>query len=236
MAGAAYGPYAGFHDIVSGQIGQQTAPVEDHLVVFDCNAYLDVARLLGPPFSWDVFQDAAVQYANDEVPHPTDSAVDSLRALAVCLSGFFAEPHTLQVWGADHIADTVEYKAKQSSTPHSVTGLYGLGWKEQDAANLVSDLVCGTVDVSGGAWAGNPMAVGNPPLDHEDGKVFGACKHLVNSDALAQVYCVTRDEGFIREHLAGNLGSQVQVLRPWEFLNMVRSARARQKMPKPLGY
>ena len=69
-----------------------------HVVVFDCNIYLDAARIIGAPFSWEAFDRAVARLARLPVPHPTDKAFDSLRAMAACTSGRFAGEEVLEVW------------------------------------------------------------------------------------------------------------------------------------------
>lgn len=88
-----------------------------HLVVFDCNVYLDIACLLGPPFSWANFDAAAARAARQTVPHPVNPAVDSLRAVAACASGTFTGDETLEVWTNAHIDKLVRGKAVQPHAP-----------------------------------------------------------------------------------------------------------------------
>ena len=72
-------------------------------MVFDCNIYLDAARVLGAPFTWDAFDSRVAQVSKAAVPHPFDSMLDSLRAIALCTSGRFAGNETLEVWTSAHI-------------------------------------------------------------------------------------------------------------------------------------
>lgn len=102
-------------------------------MVFDCNVYLDVASLIGSPFTWDKFDAAAARLARVPVPHPRDATFDSLRALAACTSGRFAGDEALEVWTSSHIDRIVRGKAAQSSTANPDTGYRGLGWDAQAA-------------------------------------------------------------------------------------------------------
>ena len=61
---------------------RNAAPDERVLVVLDVNIYLDMARLLGDPFSWDAFDAALAVHATEPNPHPADARIDSLRAIA----------------------------------------------------------------------------------------------------------------------------------------------------------
>lgn len=202
-----------------------------HVVVFDVNVYLDVANLLEAPFSWTKFDAVAATSVSDLVPHPTDGRVDSLRAIAVCLSGRFAGPETLEVHSSDHIVRIAWLKATQSATSTD-SDTRGLGWSERDAHSLVEDLIDHVVDQTFGTRVSNLIPDGNPPLDHEDGMVFGACRHLAGLDPLAHVYCITRDRDFRQSFLDKRLTSHSRVLNPAEFVALTRHARARLASPR----
>lgn len=196
-----------------------------HVVVFDCNVYLDVARLLGPPYSWGALTGAAARTAREPVPHPSDRAYDSLRAIAVCQSGRLAGDEGLEVWTNAHIEATVRYKAQQSTTPDPGTGYRGLGWGEADAQTLIDDLIGTIIADSNGGTLGATVPDSNPPLDYEDGMVYGACRWLAGDDPLCNVYCVTRDRNFIKDRQEGRLSGHSRVLSPSAFVESVRKAR-----------
>ncbi|MFV4913046.1 hypothetical protein PFZ49_05650 [Microbacterium lacticum] len=196
-----------------------------HAVVFDCNVYLDVAEVLGEPYSLQAFNKRAAQVGRDPLPH-NDSKIDSLRALAVCTSGRFAGAETLEVWTSDHIDRMVRNKAMHPTTEDAVTGFRGLGWSQASAEALVDDLVYGVIDASGGGTIGQAFPDGEPPLDHEDGLVYGACREVMRADALCRTYCVTNDRGFLSDAREGRLPDHTIVLAPARFVALVRSARA----------
>lgn len=196
-----------------------------HVVVFDVNVYLDVANLLGPPFTWDKLSKAAASVAREPVPHRNDLAYDSLRAIAACTSGRFAGSESLEVWTNAHIDKMVRSKARQPASPDPRTGHRGLGWGGDEANGLVTELIEGLTARSLGGTLGDTYPDGNPPLDHEDGMVYGACKWLAGDDPLCMVYCVTRDRGFISAHSNGSLTKHSYVLTPTRFLLLLRSAR-----------
>ncbi|XVV11070.1 hypothetical protein ACQP2X_40470 [Actinoplanes sp. CA-131856] len=177
-------------------IGDDESP--RHIVVFDCNVYLDTAALLGPPFTWEKFDAAVARLSRVPVPHPSDAAADSLRAIAATTSGHFAGDESLEAWTSSHIDIIVRGKAEQRTEPDPLTGYRGLGWSRADAQTLVDELIYGVTDWSGGGSLGRCFPDGNPPLDHEDGMVYGACRQLAGEDPLAHVYCVTRDRGFLK--------------------------------------
>lgn len=201
--------------------------IQRHLVVFDCNIYLDAASIVGQPFVWSNFDAAIARLARIAVPHPRDGAQDSLRALAACTSGRFAGDEALEVWTSSHIDTIVRGKASQPTSPDPRTGYQGLGWSMGEAQALVDSLIYGLVDRSGGGSAGELFPDGNPPLDHEDGMVFGVCRHLAADDPLARVYCVTRDRGFLKAHDSGALSRHSYVIPPAKFIALIRAARLR---------
>lgn len=163
----------------------QDEPVK-HAVVFDVNIYLDIADLLGPPFTWVAFSAATAQHSNYPLPNRADGRVDSLRAVAVCQSGRFAASHPLAVWTSAHIDSLVRRKAAER-----------LGWTYTEAQHLVDLLVHGIMTDSDGGTLGLMLPYGNPPLDHEDGMVYAACRDAMDADdVLVERFCVTRDPRF----------------------------------------
>lgn len=194
------------------------APPAVHVVTFDVNVYLDVAELLGPPFTWEKFNDAAAAHANSPLPHP-NPAVDSLRALAVTTTGRFAGPIPLEVWSGDHIDGLTYEKAIQpraAATPEE----RGLGWTPEDAEGLVQDLIWGLVDRSGGGLCEMPrIPYGNPPLSHEDGMVYRTAAD--SGDEPCDRFCITNDRLFREADLPG----PITVLYPAQWVELVRSSR-----------
>jgi hypothetical protein len=197
----------------------------NHIVVFDVNVYLDVATLLGSPFSWEKLQRAAAQLAGAGAPVPhRDPRCDSLRAISVCSSGRLAGfSHPLQVWTSPHIDALVRHKAVQADDEAAYPEDRGLGWEARAAQGLVDDLIWGIVERTGGDTVGMHYPFGNPPLDHEDGMVYGACKEAAGGDVLCERYCVTNDQEFISADLPG----YARVMSPATFVRLVRSARFR---------
>lgn len=199
-------------------------PPQRHVVVFDCNVYLDVAHLLGEPYTRESFDSHAAQLAGAPLP-AGDPRHDSLRAIAICTSGRFAGLETIEVWTCNHIDRMVRNKAMHPTTPDPA-GFRGLGWNQDHAEALVSDLVYGVVDSSGGDSIGDTVPDGDPPLDHEDGLVYGACREIVHEDPLCKSYCVTNDKQFVRDFEGGRLSDHTVVLTPARFVALVREARS----------
>ncbi|WP_157408600.1 hypothetical protein [Actinoplanes sp. N902-109] len=206
-----------------------------HTVVFDVNVLLDVADLVGPPFTWEKFNTAAARNNAAPVPNSADRRVDSLRAVAVTTTGFLAKPDLLQVWTSDHIDRLLVHKAAQprnGPNPES----RGLGWTTDHAdlllANFLDDLV---YDMTGGGRVEIVGVSGHPPLDHEDACVFTTACEAARDVAPPPIrYCVTRDRGF---RSAAGLAGQVSILYPDEFVRLVRRSRAvlaMRPMKRPL--
>lgn len=194
-----------------------------HTVVFDVNVYLDVASLVGPPFTWEKLQGVAVSHRTASLPHLPDRRVDSLRAIAVSQGGRFAGPEPLQVWTSDHIDDLVVRKASQprgGPTPET----RGLGWSHEHAQDLLIDLVDELVyEKTDGGRVTIVGVDGNPPLGHEDACVFTTALGAATDAAPPSIkYCVTCDGPFRK---AQGLNPNVTVLYPHEYVDMVRKSR-----------
>ncbi|MFI5930902.1 hypothetical protein [Actinoplanes sp. NPDC051494] len=188
------------------------------------NILLDVADLLGPPFTWAKFNESAVRNNAAPVPNQRDRRVDSLRAVAVTTTGRFAGPDLLQVWSSDHIDQLLVRKAHQprnGGVPESC----GLGWSLDDAEALLVDLLDELVyEKTGGGRVEIVGVSGNPPLDHEDARVFTTALAAAGDAAPPSIkYCVTRDRRF---RSASGLSDNVLVRYPDEFLDLVRRSRA----------
>jgi hypothetical protein len=139
------------------------------------------------------------------------------------------------VWTNAHIDKIVRGKASQPTEPDD-RGYRGLGWDPWAAQSLVDDLIGGIAAFSNGGTLGDHYPDGNPPLDHEDGMVYGACRTLASEDPLANVYCVTRDKGFLKAHKENRISGHTRVLTPSMFLALVRAARTQysfRRIPPP---
>ncbi len=195
--------------------------VTTHIVVFDVNVFLDVASLIGPPFTWRALTEHSARVSGAPVPHPTDPRHDSLRAIAGTQSGKFAGVQPMQVWTSAHIDALVRHKACQPNDDALFPEDRGLGWSPEHGQGLVDDLIWGLVDRTAGDTVGDVYPYGDPPLSHEDGLVFGACREALDQDLLCERYCVTND----RDFLGGDLPGHIRVLRPAQFVRLLRAAR-----------
>lgn len=204
------------------------------VVVFDVNVYLDVAQLLGEPFTWYAFGERAGLEFGLPVPAP-DPRIDSLRAIAYTLRGELAPGVRLEAWTSAHIDDLVELKARQPAESKLPPEERGLGWQPDAAAALVDDFVHGLVfeETHGGTCGDLEIAQGTPPLSHEDGLVMAAARCAGDGEIAAR-YCITRDVEF-RE--AEGLPNDVQVMYPNEYVAMIRQIRLLEALrglaPKP---
>jgi hypothetical protein len=195
------------------------------VVVFDVNVYLDIAELLGAPFTWEKLASAVAPQMGSPCPHPTDSRIDSLRAVALCTSGRFAGDQQLEVWTSSHIDHLVVHKLTQP-TAAATQELTGLGWDLPASEYLLESLVYDLVyDKSGGGSVGEvKIAAGSPPLSHEDGLVFRTALEAGEAGASSLVkYCITNDREFRKSE--PSLTSEVLVLYPFEWVKLVRQAR-----------
>lgn len=213
-------------------MADQTAPDDRLLVVPDVNAYLDVARLVGEPFSWAGFDAVLAIHASEPNPHPTDAAVDSLRALAALRSGSSPAGVAREVWTSNHIIATTAFKAHQDSSAADPRDR-GLGWSLASAQQLVDELIWGLVDFSDGDNIGDvEIAYGSPPLDHEDGLVFATAHGagFIEVDYYHKVV-ITRDRGFASATLPG----LTEVMHPATWLSLHRGEERTVAFKRLLG-
>ncbi|GAA3736337.1 hypothetical protein GCM10022239_10280 [Leifsonia bigeumensis] len=203
------------------------------LVVLDVNIYLDVARIVGAPFTWEKF-DAAVRVALESpIPNPTDAGYDSILAIATTRKGVHPSGARLEVWTSEHIDRLVALKAAQPPDARDPRDR-GLGWPAHYARELVEILINDVVvEYSNGDTIGVvAIPYGNPPLDHEDGCVFATARDSGWSGIYYERYCITRDVQFRTAALPG----QIDVLHPHEWVIRYRNesrAASIATMPKP---
>jgi hypothetical protein len=200
------------------------------VVVFDVNIYVDVARLIVQPFTWQKFDLLASQTMNLPVPHRDSALYDSLRAIAMSRSGAVGTGEDLEVWTSEHIDNLVISKIHAETV-----GPDGVAWSEQNAVALHDELVNTLVfDMTRGGSVGRILAaLNNPPLDHEDGCVM---RTAVDAGVAVESprYCVTRDRDFRAAYLDDQLEPSVKVLFPSEWIEILRKAR-RPDLRRMLG-
>ncbi|WP_146078993.1 hypothetical protein [Rathayibacter sp. AY1E6] len=191
--------------------------------MFDVNIYLDMARLLGPPFTWSKFSEAAARQSGSQVPS-TDYRVDSLRAIATTISGRFLGEERLEVWTSHHIDDLAFDKLVQPENGE-VDEERGLGWSDEHAQSFTDSFIDELAfDMTSGGTIGDvEISYGSPPLSHEDGCVYRTAEASGAANTFYRRFCITRDRDFRTATIPGD----IVVLYPWEWLEYVRSARSR---------
>ena len=195
-------------------------------MVFDVNVYLDVASLLGPPFDWDRFAVMAHATRAEPLPHLSDGRKDSLRAIAVSMSGSVCKHQRLQVWTSHHIDGLVVHKASSPADVALPAERRGLGWSDGQARLLLQGFVHTLAfDMTSGGTLGKVASPwGSPPLDHEDGCVYATARDAgPDEEEPVARYCVTRDVDFLRSAQFSN----VTTLDPAAWVEYVRLSRRR---------
>ncbi|WP_339619848.1 hypothetical protein [uncultured Salinibacterium sp.] len=191
-----------------------------HVVVFDVNVYLGIARLLGEPFAMEDFNDRVISVGK-KLEHELTKDEWCLLAVAVTSSGFLAGTSPLQVWSSDHIDGLVEYKAGQEENKLKKPEDAGLGWSKDNAQSLRCDLVDWVVRESSGSSINIVIPKSTPPLSHEDGLVYATGRDCADADTLCERYVVTFDSDFMSDESL----SYPRVLSPDQFVRLVRTAR-----------
>jgi hypothetical protein len=184
-------------------------------VVFDCNVALNIRRGYGRTTDWD------------ELLVRLSEAVDGTGTADLQSVAFAARGHLdatkVIVWSNDHIVNTVIHQAMRPMSEG------GLGLSREDALDLVETVIASAVrDTAGGVVpAGRHGAEAHPPLDHEDGMVYGLCHYLAGQYPLDEVLLVTNDRGLL--HLDGTTDVRpgITVLTPTAFSSRARALEAR---------
>ncbi len=199
------------------------------VVVPDVNIFLNIARHVGRP--WDIGEFGEVAAPLRKPSTQKSGIFDSVRCIDWCMTKL--SPHSLRIAisTADHILNTVFYKATQPL--HSVEhNGQGLGWSKADAEKII-DFIQDIVKFTSGANLGFVPPRGNPPLDHEDGSVLGAARAAIQATSVANGYIVTCDNDFIS---AAPKSLDVSVVDPFQWVHECRKAeriRLIQSMPAP---
>lgn len=196
-------------------------PEPPAIVVFDVNIYLDIASLVGCPFSWERAVQIVSQNYSTQVPHP-DKRIDSLRSVALTSSGTLIPTRPVQVWTSDHIDDLLVYKLTQDKIDGALPEDTGFGWTGAEAEKVVRDLLYRTVESSNGQSIGElRIPRSTPPLSHEDGLVCATGRNAYGGNELCDRFVVTRDRHFVESCETG----YPLALHPSHFVQMVRTLR-----------
>ncbi len=183
-----------------------------HHVLFDCNVFIMLFNHFGPNLHWpDVVGLAAEPEVKGSLP---SNIRDIITCMSFVKSGRRPDGSRVRVWGSGHVQDTVVYKMR-----HSGDNV----WAERDrgASQLIMDsfydffgqeLFAGVVGTS------EHGAERNPPLDHEDGMVYGACRTIAGQNPVDVVWLITFDRSFIREAERFK-PKMVNVCKPGEYIS-----------------
>lgn len=187
------------------------------LVVLDANVLLDVATLVGEPFTWSKF-DAIAAAA------PGTHAGASVRAVQLLRGGQHPDGRRIEVWTSDHIDQLVAVKAHQSRTANDERDR-GLGWSRENAQGLVDALVVDLLQDTGGDSVGTvQISYGSPPLSHEDGCVYATARAAGHEGVFYDRVCLTRDRFFLEASLPG----LIDVHKPHDWVSVwIAESRAR---------
>lgn len=190
------------------------------VVVLDVNIYLDVAREVGEPFTWEKFEAALL-----------DEPSDSLLAVAALRLGVTPDGARMEVWTSDHIDFLVALKASLPTDADEERNR-GLGWSVAGAQSLVDLLVGDLVYMTRGGSVGEVrISYGTPPLDHEDGCVYATVRDCGHEDVFYDRLCVTRDGHFLRAKLPG----LIDVIHPREWMIQHKAASRAIAFKKMVG-
>lgn len=204
-----------------------TQSKSNHVVVLDCNIYLRTAELLQGNYELDALR----RKIRDEGGSASRSH-EAGSTLLTCSTGKFGPQERIAVFTSDHIVNTTRYIAE---LPENAGPRSGLGLTPPASAYLVDALITKVqVDSGGSCYSSSSHSVSdNPPLDYEDGRVYGLCAKLAGSYPLSEIWCVTLDKDFVAESAGLSRAGEVHVVTPSQFMAAVR-ARAFSALPPRL--
>ncbi|UIN30936.1 hypothetical protein [Microbacterium binotii] len=194
------------------------------MVVLDVNVFLDVAELVGEPFSWERFDEVQSSI------QPHQRGAQSFRVIAGLRTGQRPDGRRVELWTSDHIDRLVALKAYHPRDADDERDR-GLGWSRDGAQSLIDVLIADLVQWTGGGTVGDvAISYGTPPLSHEDGCVYATARDAGHADVYAERYCLTRDNHFLHARLPGLI--DVQHPRDWMVDNdaMARAAALRKML------
>lgn len=209
---------------------------ERHIVVADCNIFLNVVNHLRRPMSRDLEEEIGALRREIVVERQKASSdqnrlfVESAQLLVMAARRSAPDGLSVELHCSDHIQDVTHRKIT-----HPTTALQpedrGLGLSQVIADSITDEFIPALVATTAGAlWrAGTHTSDKNPPLDHEDGMVYGLCRHLSGLDAFSTVWCITFDRGFREQAANFERAKFIIVVEPREFIRHVNNG-ARRRM------
>ena len=197
-----------------------------HVVVLDCNIILRLADYFRHSFTVDNVETLLKHYKSI-TPSINTRVIDAAKALTLCnkKTTFAGEPLTIAT--SRHILDIITYKENKSRQ------LGGLGLS-MDCATDLADFLAQLSEQSYGRIVErhDQTVEHNPPLDHEDGMVYGLCRKLAGEDSQYLVWCVTFDKDFIANAKSFPLSQVIRVETPCNFISYHQS-QFMQRMHRP---
>ena len=192
------------------------------IAVFDINVYLNVARLVGEPYSKIMLHTRLIKPTHD----PSERLkliIESAKLVAVTTSGVFAGNQSLQIWTSDWIVKGTINVAKRPVSDK------GLGWGLANAQALEADLIFGTaVGPSNGLQLPTNKSAKFDGLSSDDAQVLSTALEALSQNPSSQVICVTNDTAFRNTTWNGG----VLMMTSGEFLTLITASR---KALKPLS-
>lgn len=155
-----------------------------------------------------------------------DSKRFKAAARAVLLAGKGGTPfhEPIYIYSSDHIIGTIERKARQPRRANRPED-QGLGLGEAVVAEILDDFLIFLTNETGGRVVtfSEQTADKTPPLDFEDGMVFGLCNRLRGEDARNFIWCLTFDKRFIEDAKTFGDSSNIRVCPPEHFVSFIKS-------------
>ncbi len=190
-------------------------PLPPVIAVFDMNIYLNVARLVGEPYSRNKLHNRLIT----PIVNPNErlkQIIDSAKLVAVVNSGVFAGNQPLEVWTSDWIVKGSINVANRS------VGANGLGWNLPNAQALGTELIFGTVvSPSRGSQLPTDKKVKFDDLSPDDSQVLNTALQARALNPGSDVICVTNDGPF--RNTAWN--EDVIMMTSNELLTLITTAR-----------
>ena len=147
-------------------------------------------------------------------------------ARAVLLAGKGSTPflEPIYIYSSDHIIGTIERKARQSRHANRSED-QGLGLGKAVVTEILDNFLIFLTRETGGRVVAfsEQTADKTPPLDFEDGMVFGLCNRLRGEDARNLVWCLTFDKRFVEDAKTFGDSSNIRVCPPKHFVSFINS-------------
>ncbi|WP_408929953.1 hypothetical protein ACKFR8_09925 [Corynebacterium axilliensis] len=187
-----------------------------HVVVLDCNIILTLASHFDGSFTPS---EVKALVARSAVRATSQPILNAARAFMLATRGETFTGQPISFVTSRHILNTVIHKATQPSQGPTQEQ-QGLGLHRRVAEDLSDFFENLSMDSFGSVIEPHQQVAENtPPLDHEDGMVYGLCRFLSGMDSRFHVWCVTSDRDFIAHAKTFERANFIRVVAPGEFVN-----------------